>query len=58
MEVFQEKAGHEDVLSMLIMVNDKLSKMGDIRQKQIGQPTTALTKKLFLWPGLYKEALS
>ena len=57
-EVFQEKAGHEDVLSMLIMVNDKLSKMGEIGQKQIGQPTTTLTKKLFLWPGLCKEALS
>ena len=57
-EVFQEKAGHEDVLSMLIMVNDKLSKMGEIGKKQIGQPTTTLTKKLFLWPGLCKEALS
>ena len=57
-EMFQEKAGHEDVLSMLIMVNDKLSKMGEIGKKQIGQPTTTLTKKLFLWPGLCKEALS
>ena len=57
-EVFQEKAGHEDVLSMLIMVNDKLSKMGEIGKKQIGQPTTTLTKKLFLWPGWCKEALS
>ena len=58
MEVFQEKAGHEDVLSMLIMVNDKLSKMGEIGKKQIGQPTTTLTKKLFLWPGWCKEVLS
>ena len=57
-EVFRKKAGHEDVLSMLIMVNDKLSKMGELGQKQIGQPTTTLTKKLFLWPGLCKEALS
>lgn len=57
-DVFREKAGHEDVLSMLTMVNDKLSKMGDIGRKQIGQPTATLTKKLFLWPGLYKEALS
>ena len=57
-EVFREKAGHEDVLSMLIMVNDKLNKTGEIGKKQIGQPTTTLTKKLFLWPELYKEALS
>lgn len=59
-EVFREKAGHGDVLSMLIMVNDKLSKMGDIGKKQIGQPITTLpktcffgldcTRKHFTWP--------
>lgn len=46
-EVFQEKTGHGDVLSMLIMVNDKLRKMGDIGKKQIGQPITTLTKSCF-----------
>lgn len=34
-EVFREKAGHGDVLSMLIMVNDKLSKMGDIGKSKL-----------------------
>lgn len=51
-EVFQEKAGHEDVLSMLTMVNKRISSMGEIDSKQVGQPTSTLTKKLFLWPGL------
>ena len=51
-EVFKEKAGHENVLDMLTMVNDRLSKMGDIGKKQIGQPHFTLTKKLFFWPGL------
>ena len=51
-EVFQEKAGHEDLLSMLTMVNERISKMGDIGSKQVGQPTSTLTKKLFFWPGI------
>ena len=51
-EVFREKAGHEDVLSMLTMVNDSISSMGEVRFKQVGQPTSTLTKKLFFWPGL------
>ena len=51
-EVFQEKAGHEDVLSMLTMVNERVSLMGEIDSKQVGQPTSTLTKKLFFWPGM------
>ena len=51
-EVFREKAGHEDALSMLTMVNDSISSMGEVRFKQVGQPTSTLTKKLFFWPGL------
>ncbi|XP_044178405.1 uncharacterized protein LOC122960334 isoform X2 [Acropora millepora] len=51
-EVFQEKASHEDVLSMLTMVNDRLSKMGEIDSKQVGQPTSTLRKKVYFWPGL------
>ena len=51
-EVFREKAGHEDVLSMLTMVNDSISSMGEVYFKQVGQPTSTLTKKLFFWPGL------
>lgn len=51
-KVFKEKAGHEDVLSMLTMVNKRLIKMGDIGSKQVGQPAFTLTKKLFFWPGL------
>ena len=51
-EVFQEKAGHEDVLSMLTMVNEKVSLMGEIDSKQVGQPTHTLTKKVFFWPGM------
>ena len=51
-EVFCEKAGHEDVLSMLTMVNNRISYMGEVDSKQVGQPTSTLTKKLFFWPGL------
>lgn len=51
-EVFQERANHEDVLSMLTKVNDELGKMGEIDQKQVGQPTSTLRKKVFFWPGL------
>ena len=51
-EVFREKAGHEDVLSMLTMVNNSISSMGEVDSKQVGQPTSTLTKKLFFWPGL------
>lgn len=51
-KVFKEKAGHEDILSMLTMVNDRLVKMGDIGSKQVAQPAFTLTKKLFFWPGL------
>lgn len=51
-EVFQEKAGQEDVLSMLTLVNNRLSCMGEVDSKQVGQPTSTLTKKLFFWPGL------
>lgn len=51
-EVFQEKAGYEDVLSMLTMVNERIGNMGEIDSKQVGQPTSTLTKKLFFWPGL------
>ena len=51
-EVFREKAGHEDVLSMLTMVNDSISSIGEVDSKQVGQPTSTLTKKLFFWPGL------
>ena len=51
-EVFREKAGHEDVLSMLTMVNNSLSSMGEVDSKQVGQPTSTLTKKLYFWPGL------
>ena len=50
-EVFQERASHEDVLSMLTKVNDKLSKMGEIDSKQVGQPTSTLRKKVYFWPG-------
>ena len=51
-EVFKEKASHEDVLSMLTMVNAEISKMGEIDTKQVGQPTSTLTKKVYFWPGL------
>lgn len=51
-EVFTEKASHEDVLSMLTMVNAEISKMGEIDTKQVGQPTSTLTKKVYFWPGL------
>ena len=51
-EVFREKAGHEDVLSMLTMVNNSISSMGEVDSKQVGQPTSTLTKRLFFWPGL------
>lgn len=51
-EVFKEFAGHEDLLSMLTMVNQRISEMGEINSKQVSEPTTTLTKKLFFWPGL------
>ena len=51
-EVFQEFAGHEDLLSMLTMVNKRISEMGEIDSKQVSEPTSTLTKKLFFWPGL------
>ncbi|KAL9971412.1 hypothetical protein ACROYT_G023932 [Oculina patagonica] len=51
-EVFKEFAGHEDLLSMLTMVNQRIGEMGEITTKQVSEPTTTLTKKLFFWPGL------
>ena len=51
-EVFREFAGHEDLLSMLIMVNKKISEMGNKGSKQVPAPTTTLTRKLYFWPGL------
>lgn len=51
-EVFREYAGHEDLLSMLTMVNQRISEMGEINTKQVSEPTSTLTKKLFFWPGL------
>lgn len=51
-EVFREFAGHEDILSMLTMVNDKICKMGTVDSKQVSEPTTTLRKKLYFWPGL------
>ena len=51
-EVFQEYAGHEDLLSMLTMVNQRISEMGEIGTKQVSEPASTLTKKLFFWPGL------
>ena len=51
-DVFTEKSSHEDVLSMLTMVNAEIGKMGQIDTKQVGQPTSTLTKKVYFWPGL------
>lgn len=51
-EVFREYAGYEDVLSMLTMVNQRISEMGEIENKQVSEPASTLTKKLFFWPGL------
>ena len=51
-EVFREFAGHEDLLSMLSMVNKKMSEMGNKYSKQVSAPTTTLTRKLYFWPGL------
>lgn len=51
-EVFQEFAGHEDLLSMLTMVNQRISEMGEYGTKQVSEPSSTLTKKLFFWPGL------
>ena len=51
-EVFREFACHEDLLSMLTMVNQRIGKMGEISTKQVSEPAYTLTKKLFFWPGL------
>ena len=51
-EVFREFACHEDLLSMLTMVNKRVSEMGEINTKQVSEPTSTLTRKLFFWPGL------
>ena len=51
-EVFREYASHEDLLSMLTMVNDMVCKMGEIDAKQVSEPSSTLTKKLFFWPGM------
>lgn len=51
-EVFLEFAGYEDVLSMLTMVNERISEMGLMNTKQVSEPTTTLRKKLYFWPGL------
>ena len=51
-KVFQEFAGHEDLLSMLTMVNQRVSEMGEYGTKQVPEPSSTLTKKLFFWPGL------
>ena len=51
-EVFREYAGYEDLVSMLTIVNDRVSKMGELGSKQVSQPEHTLRKKLFFWPGL------
>jgi len=51
-EVFCEHACHEDLLSMLTMVNQRIGEMGEIKTKQVSEPAYTLTKKLFFWPGL------
>ena len=51
-EVFKEFAGHEDLLSMLTIVNERVGEMGEIATKQVSEPATTLRKKLFFWPGL------
>ena len=51
-EVFREYACHEDLLSMLTMVNQRISEMGEMKTKQVSEPAYTLTKKLFFWPGL------
>ena len=51
-DVFREFAGHEDLLSMLVKVNKKVSEMGNKDSKQVSAPTTTLTRKLYFWPGL------
>lgn len=51
-EVFKEYAGYEDLLSMLTMVNKRISEMGELSNKQVSEPASTLTKKLFFWPGL------
>lgn len=51
-EVFQEQAGYEDILGMLTEVNNRISGMGEIDEKQISEPTSTLRKKLYFWPGL------
>ena len=51
-EVFREFACREDLLSMLTMVNKRVSEMGEINTKQVAEPTSTLTRKLFFWPGL------
>ncbi|EDO39629.1 predicted protein, partial [Nematostella vectensis] len=52
---FALHSGSEDVLSMLTRVNREVNRQGDIGNKQVSQPETTLTKKLFLWPGLKFE---
>ena len=51
-DVFRKFAGHEDLLSMLVKVNKKISEMGNKDSKQVSAPTPTLTRKSFFWPGL------
>lgn len=51
-EVFKEMAGYEEILGMLTEVNRRVSAMGEVHEKQVSEPSTTLTKKLFFWPGL------
>ena len=55
-DVFCDCSGYEHLLDMLTKVNDKVNKMGGIDGKQIPQPLTTLTKKLYFWPYIYTVA--
>ena len=51
-EIFRKNACGQDVLSMMTMVNNEVSKMGDFGNKQVPQPSTTLRKKVYFWPSL------
>jgi hypothetical protein len=51
-DVFRRYASHEDVLSMLTIVNKRVSEKGQLGAKQVPQSQFTLTKKLFFWPGI------
>ncbi|XP_064642498.1 cell death protein 3-like isoform X2 [Lineus longissimus] len=51
-EIFAEHAHHQDALSLLTMVNDKMSRAFGTQYKQTPAPVFTFRKKLFFFPGL------